>query len=465
MTSADHPDALPGGYQVQEYKFLSVLGVGGFGITYLVQDTLLDRKIAIKEYLPRDFAVRTEDRSIHPRSPSESENYTWGLERFLDEARALASLNHPSIIRIHRYLEAHGSGYIVMEYIEGETLSERLKRENTLDESQLMAILNPLIKGLEQVHATGYLHRDITPKNILLRKDGSPVLIDFGAARQAIGARSRSVTAVATAGYAPLEQYSTRGKQQGPWTDVYGLSAVAYRCITGTVPQDATERAQGEALTSASELAEDQYTEGLLTAVDRGLAVKAEDRPQDLEAWCSLWAQKEEQQATVAEAEKQEAGQDDAWAQFNLGWMYEEGRGVAQSDVEATKWYRRAARRGNARAQHSLGWMYRNGRGVPQNDAEAVKWHRWAAEQGYVPAQYSLGWCAKEGIGMAQDHVEAYKWYSLAISGFSSNDDRLDKSKKLRDKIVEEMTRKEVATARRLAREWQPKTWDQLKAR
>jgi len=180
MTSIAHPDALPEGYRIQEYKFLSVLGVGGFGITYLARDTLLDRKVAIKEYLPRDFAVRTEDHSVQPRSSTESESYTWGLERFLDEARILARLNHLSIIRIHKYFEAHGSGYIVMEYIEGETLDERLKRQNTLIESQLMAILNPLVQGLEQVHAAGYLHRDITPKNILLRKDSFPVLIDFG---------------------------------------------------------------------------------------------------------------------------------------------------------------------------------------------------------------------------------------------------------------------------------------------
>ena len=312
MTSADHPDALPGGHRVQEYEFLSVLGVGGFGITYLAKDTLLNRKVAIKEYLPRDFAIRTADHSVRPRSSPESENYTWGLERFLDEARTLAQLNHPGIIRVYKYFEAHGSGYIVMEYVEGETLSERLRHENTLDESQLMAILNPLIEGLEQVHAAGYLHRDITPKNILLRKDGSPVLIDFGSARQVLGVRSRSVTAVATAGYAPLEQYSTRGRQQGPWTDIYGLSAVAYRCITGIAPKDATERAQGEVLTPASKLAKDQYAKDLLTAIDRGLSIKVEDRPKNLKTWCSLWMQKEEQQTTATEAKKQEIGQDEA---------------------------------------------------------------------------------------------------------------------------------------------------------
>ncbi len=580
MTSDDHLDALPGGYRVQEFELLSVLGVGGFGITYLAKDTLLNRTVAIKEYLPRDFAIRTADHSVRPRSSSESENYAWGLERFLDEARTLAQLNHLGIIRIYKYFEAHGSGYIVMEYIEGETLSERLKRENTLDESQLMAILNPLIEGLEQVHAAGYLHRDIAPKNILLRKDGSPVLIDFGAARQAIGARSRSVTAVATAGYAPLEQYSTRGRQQGPWTDVYGLSAVAYRCITGIAPKDATERAQGEAFPPASERVKGQYAKGLLTAIDRGLSIKAEDRPQDLKAWCSLWKQKEKRQATATGAEKQgetknpakkeishagsganktvwrnknvlisvvigivvlsviglytfQAGQvekeeevarkategkaqaekgmeelklaaeqgdaeaqfrlgqmyyegegvpqdnaeafkwyrmvaeqGDASAQYRLGWMYHSGKGVPQDYAEAVRWYRTAAEQGHANAQFILGFMYENGEGIPQGDVEAVKWFRMAAEQGIALAQYSLGEMYINGRGVAQDYIEAHKWYNLAASRFSSDDtDMSDLARENRDEIEGKMTLEAITTAQRLAGEWQPKTWDQLKAK
>ncbi len=466
MTSADHPDALPGGYRIQEHKFLEVLGVGGFGITYLVQDTLLDRKVAIKEYFPRDFAIRTADHSIRPRSPSESENYTWGLERFLGEARTLAQLNHPGIPRIYKYFETHGSGYIVMEYVEGETLGERLKHENTLDESRLMAILNPLIKGLEQVHATGYLHRDITPKNILLRKDGSPVLIDFGSARQELGAHSRSVTAVVTSGYAPLEQYSARSKQQGPWTDVYGLSAVAYRCITGTVPKDATERAQGETLTSASQAVKSRYTKGLLTAVDQGLAMKVEDRPQDLKTWKLLsmhediWGDAEIQSnfgdmhymgygvpRSYAEAARWYqliAEQGDARSQYNLGLVYANGYGVTQDDAEAAKWlqksakqgykkalkwYKRWAERGNekavkgdASAQFLLAWMYDNGLGVPQDDAEAFRWYRMAAEQRYrlaaeqgnAWAQIRLGTMYYNGKGVPWDYVEALKWFRLA---------------------------------------------------
>ena len=264
-----------------------VLGTGGFGNTYLAHDTSLDRNVAIKEYFPRDYAVRTQDHSVRPRSSEASEDYAWGLQRFLDEARTLARLDHPSIVRVYNCFNAHGTAYIVMEYVEGETLDDRLKRRGRLNEAELTAILNPLVEGLQQVHGAGFLHRDITPKNILLRKDGTPVLIDFGSARQMVGARSQNMTAIVTPGYAPLEQYSTRGRQ-GPWTDIYGLSAVAYRCITGTVPIDATERVQGDELVPASKVGRGRYSEGLLGAVDQGLSLKAGDRPQNLKEWRGL---------------------------------------------------------------------------------------------------------------------------------------------------------------------------------
>ena len=266
MVDDHYIDALPPGYRIREYEVLRMLGRGGFGITYLAHDTLLDRDVAIKEYLPTDYAVRTEDHSVKPRSSEASDDYTWGLERFLDQARMLARLNHPSIVGVHAYVELNGTGYIVMEYIEGESLDDRLKRQGKLDpfdfRFRLTAILKRLVGGLEQVHSEGYLHRDITPRNIMLKEDGTPVLIDFGSARQMVAARSRSVTALVTPGYAPLEQYSTHGKQ-GPWTDIYALSAVAYHCITGTVPLDAPGRVQGDSLALASEVGRWGYPVGL----------------------------------------------------------------------------------------------------------------------------------------------------------------------------------------------------------
>jgi serine/threonine protein kinase len=232
-------NALPSGYRLHEYLLMRVLGAGGFGITYLGFDKNLDKPVAIKEFLPLDIAIRHGGTSVIPKSSSDQENFEWGLDRFLDESRTLAMFDHNNICKIFRFFQAHGTGYIVMEYVEGEILSATLKRKGRLNEVELRSILEPLLDGLKRVHEAGFLHRDIKPHNIVIRDSGSPVLIDFGAARQAMGQKSRSVTAVVTPGYAPIEQYSTRGNQ-GPWTDIYALGAVCYRAVVGTLPPDAT---------------------------------------------------------------------------------------------------------------------------------------------------------------------------------------------------------------------------------
>ena len=410
----DHMDALPSGHRIREYEIRRVLGRGGFGITYLAHDTLLDRDVAVKEYLPTDCAVRTEDYSVRPRSSETSAVYTWGLERFLDEARMMACLDHPSIVGVHTYVELNGTGYIVMEYIEGEPLYDRLKRQGELDpfdfRLSLTAILKPLVGGLEQVHSGGYLHRDITPRNIMLKEDGTPVLTDFGSARQMVAARSRSVTAVVTPGYAPLEQYSTRGKQ-GPWTDIYALSAVAYRCITGTVPLDATERVQADELMLASEIGRWGYPVGLLTAVDMGLSLKSEDRPQDLKAWREVWCKPS---AGAAEWYRRAAERGRPSVQWYLGDMHATGRWAAQDDVEAVTWFRKAAEQGHILAQTHLWGMYSRGRGVAQDHVAAVKWCRLAANQGDAFAQCALGVMHEKGRGVAEDDAEAVNWYRSA---------------------------------------------------
>jgi len=283
MTEQAHRQALPKGYMLEEYQVGRVLGAGGFGLTYLGWDTRLDKPVAIKEYLPNDLAVREADHSVLPKSGGDEENFRWGLDRFLDEARTLARFRHPNIIAVHRYFEAHNTAYIVMEYAEGETLAGMLKR-GVAGESRLLSILEALLDGLEEVHRGDFLHRDIKPGNILIRTDGSPVLVDFGAARQAIGGRSRSITSVVTPGYAPIEQYSPRGNQ-GPWTDIYALGAVMYKAVTGAPPPDATERVRNDDMTPAVEAARGKYSAALLRAIDWALAVDEDKRPQDVPAW------------------------------------------------------------------------------------------------------------------------------------------------------------------------------------
>ena len=286
MNESPQPlNALPQGYRLQEYELVRVLGFGGFGMTYLGFDHNLDKAVAIKEYLPSDIATRTADRSVAAQASEFRGDFQWGLERFVDEARTLARFDHRHIIKVYRFFEAHGTAYIVMEYAEGETLSAHLERKGSLQEAELKAILYPLLDGLEVVHGADFLHRDIKPGNIVLRDvDGSPVLLDFGAARQAIGAKSRSVTSIVTPGYAPIEQYSSRG-HQGAWTDIYALGGVCYRALTGQVPEDATDRVRHDPLVPVAQRCAGRASQGLLAAVDWALSVDEGDRPQSVGAW------------------------------------------------------------------------------------------------------------------------------------------------------------------------------------
>ena len=285
----EHPvNALPKKYRLHEYTLQSVLGFGGFGMTYLGYDHHLARPVAIKEYLPLDIATRnTDDHSVVPNASNSRDNFKWGLKRFLEEARTLRLFDHRHIVKVFRFVEAHGTGYIVMEYAEGETLLDFLNRKAVLTESELKEILFPLLDGLEAVHGADLLHRDIKPENIVIRaEDASPVLIDFGAARQAIGTISRSLSSILTPGYAPFEQYATAINNQGPWTDIYALGAVCYHALTGEVPDDAIDRTHDDQLVPLAErCSKDQASRGFLSAIDRALQVNKEDRPQTIGAW------------------------------------------------------------------------------------------------------------------------------------------------------------------------------------
>ena len=282
----EHPlNALPQGYRIQEYEFVRVLGFGGFGVTYLGYDHNLDKAVAIKEYQPADIAIRTENQSIAPKASTFREDFDWGLERFLNEARTLARFDHRNIVKVHRFFEANGTAYIVMEYAEGETLTAYLSRKGTLDEAELKRVLIPILDGLETIHGADFLHRDIKPSNIVLRdEDSSPVLLDFGAARHAVGARSRSVTTIVTPAYAPIEQYSSRGNQ-GPWTDIYALGAVCYKALTGETPADAIDRLEHDPLEPVTKRCSDKGGRGFLKAIDWALNVREGDRPQTITSW------------------------------------------------------------------------------------------------------------------------------------------------------------------------------------
>ena len=269
---------------LKEYRIERVLGAGGFGITYLARDTNLDKEVALKEYLPGELALRAPDGKVVAQGPDREAGYRWGLERFLQEARTLAKFSHPHIVRVLRYFEANATAYMVMEYEQGDSLKVVLARAPQPPEETLKALAAPLLGGLAAVHAAGFLHRDIKPDNIFLRAEGSPVLIDFGAARQALGGETRSLTAILTPGYAPLEQYAGEGKQ-GPWTDLYAMGAVLFRAVTGKNPPDAVTRIKGDMLGDRLNEVRGRYSESFLQAIEWALALDEKSRPQSVDEW------------------------------------------------------------------------------------------------------------------------------------------------------------------------------------
>lgn len=276
--------ALPPAYRLGEYVIESVLGHGGFGITYLARDTKLSSRVAIKEYFPQAFAFRDTHSTINARTAG-TDNYQWGLQEFLKEARALAKFKHNHIVRVLRFLEANGTAYMVMEYEQGESLDTYLRRTGgLLKEPTLLGIFLPILGGLQAVHDAGMLHLDIKPENIYLRSNNHPMLIDFGSARQGRARPGHEQKIALTPGYAALEQYPDMGKQ-GPWTDVYSIGASIYRCITGQQPADAMERYQGlrqrkiDPLRAATSFDRPLYTPYIRECVDWAMKLSPKERP------------------------------------------------------------------------------------------------------------------------------------------------------------------------------------------
>ncbi|NJN52394.1 MAG: protein kinase [Gammaproteobacteria bacterium] len=232
-------------YRLDDYRIVSVLGQGGFGVTYKAIDERLERTVAIKEYLPRQFATREADATVRARSDADAETFEWGRRRFVDEARALAKFKHPNIVAVNRYLEANGTAYLVMDYEEGRDFEKWLvgRSEPPSEDMIVRRILLPVLDGLEKIHAQGLLHRDIKPENIFIRQDGSPVVIDFGASRAQSG-DSAPMTSIISAGYSPFVASDGTGEGQGPWSDLYALAGTLYRAVVGRAPTDAISRYQ-----------------------------------------------------------------------------------------------------------------------------------------------------------------------------------------------------------------------------
>lgn len=275
----EYRHALDVGTRLDEFEIVGVLGAGGFGVTYLAKDVNLSSLRVIKEFYPSHLVERDTSRRVTVRSREEEPQFESGLRSFLREAQVAASLAHPNICRVLRYFEANGTGYFAMEYSEGETLGARLQRsDGPPSEEELLDAILPILDALEYIHSRSLVHRDVKPANIFLRTVGGPLLIDFGAARQATKG-TRPLTAILTPGYAPPEQYGG-DTAQGPYTDIYAIGAVMYRMVSGKDLVDAFTRCQssGGAYVSAASVAKGSYRSEILDAIDRSVRLTATER-------------------------------------------------------------------------------------------------------------------------------------------------------------------------------------------
>ena len=443
MSAEDHKHALPAGYRLGSYRVVRVLGAGGFGVTYLCEHGGLGVQVAVKEYLPNEIAVR-DGAAVHPKSASDREDFEWGLSRFLEEARTLARFEHPNVVRVRDCFEANSTAYIVMDYEDGESLDALLHRHGTLTEAQLKRVVLPVAEGLRQIHTAGFLHRDVKPSNIFVRRsDESPVLLDFGSARQALGRKSRSMTAIASAGYSPPEQYESQG-DQGAWTDIYALSALCHRAITGGPPVEAPRRtgqlarSRADPQTKLATAGVAGYSLGLLEAVDCGLQLVETERPQSLEDWLARAERTTtppvvepgadtSQPAVPSSAGEQSGGREldgrRRMALWSLVYLALLGIGWLATEQDAMTPYRNASERGGADAhQRGLGEVVPRPASPAAPHATLPSWPT-LAKQGDAEAQYQVGaayyhsdLASRRVLGkdVPKDAGEAARWFREA---------------------------------------------------
>ncbi|MEO5350885.1 MAG: protein kinase [Magnetococcus sp. YQC-3] len=282
------------GSDLQNYRIEGVLGQGGFGVTYRAVDMSDNRAVAIKEYFPRSMAIREPNGAVHPKSNSEEDKqmFAWGLERFRKEILTLAKFTHDNIVPILYFFETLGTVYMVMPFVEGDSLKAHVKKNRGMTEDRLLKIVVPLLSGLEVMHKVGFLHRDIKPDNIFIQThNGQPLLLDFGATRQAMGSGNHNMTVVMTPEYAPMEQGNADSSKQGPWTDIFSMGAVMYWAVTDIKPLAATTRASAimsqepDPMPPVAQVAKGQYSERVLKAIDHAIKIAANERPQSIAEW------------------------------------------------------------------------------------------------------------------------------------------------------------------------------------
>ena len=425
------------------YHILRQLGEGGMGSVWLAEDWQLDnRKVAIK-MLP---TIVVKDKRAYQQLKSE----------------ALVSLKlvHPNIVTLRAFEENNGAPFLVMDYIEGQTLSDYLAVKGKLSEKETVALLKPIASALDYAHSEKVIHRDVKPSNIIIRKDGHPFILDFGIAREIHESMTRVTGKTISGTLLYMSPEQLRGAAPTPTQDVYSFSAMAYECLKGEPPFTRGEIAYQILNEKPMSLVGEVQ---LVTAVMTGLAKKPENRPKNCAAVLGLqdyfghdvckfdrsrkvlWAagivlsvivltllcwgifahnkkKYTDQFLALVEAEKYDTAAQiadkidisDANVQFAFGNMYLNGVGFLKDEENATRWYQKAAEQGHVFAQCVLGSMYRFGNGVAKSEVDAVKWYRKAAEQGHADSQALLGDMYRHGYGVMKDDMEAVKWLNKA---------------------------------------------------
>ncbi len=272
--------ALPAGYQLQDYEIKKVLSSGGFSFVYLARDK--DKNtVAIKEYLPTSIALRADGATVLPNADDVA-LFRHGLKCFFDEGLSLAKIDHKNIVRVLNFFRANETVYMVMQYERGKSLQEYILGQSDLVSEQFIRrVFSELSNGLREVHTQKLLHLDIKPANIYIRLDGSPVLLDFGSARQALSENLAKTSPSYTPGFASPEQYYDR-KLLGPWSDIYSIGATMYSCITRTSPAAANQRIKNDLLVPAVTVGKDNYSQSLLEIIDKCLSLDYLERPQSV---------------------------------------------------------------------------------------------------------------------------------------------------------------------------------------
>jgi hypothetical protein len=271
------------GYQLQNYRITKVLSAGGFSMVYLAHDET-DQPVAIKEYLPSSLALRREGDVLPSIAEENLATFRYGMKCFFEEGRALAKLSHPNVVRVLNFFRANETVYLVMRYERGRTLQEHIQqRRGSMKENFIRRVFTLLLNGLREVHANKLLHLDIKPANIYIRNDITPVLIDFGAARQTLTAEGFKLNPMYTPGFASPEHYQKR-ELLGPWSDIYSIGASIFACLAGAAPQAADLRTEKDRYVSATRLFNGKYSNQLLETIDWCLQLDHSKRPQSVMA-------------------------------------------------------------------------------------------------------------------------------------------------------------------------------------